>query len=605
VGDRLKYEFRHLGDTTSAGYDPTYYVQEGISKPDSLVMTFEITTEDVIERGATEDIEVFGSTAVYVRDWLVSHINGPINSILVRITDTLCDKTRGEWLIKTDSLNWCDSGECKYQITLTQYEPADTCIKQYLIDDNHRGWFPDGGFVVGTDPITGLPNEQFMHPRYRYCDDIKPQALQNLMFVIAQTILIGFNSLVGPIVWIFQVLDDVLDKLGMGGLPGMSQLEDMYKSFEDKVFGAVLGCNRVHPAPFVRNYFENICSKCGITFESSIFKNPGSLYYNLSHLFAPIKKGLLYDSTKDWIKDNRPAFDLVGYADELKPVFNAKYRLDNGNVFRFERRDYFEIAPIFDFTGADRKFMISDLCYTWNGKEKFANQYFRYEPDTFDVSGNEAGHRFNGVKYWNTNNNPLLKGVEDISAAGWSPQRYTNDGIDKRVIFKALANQTNAQLDGVLLMAQDITGMGKLIIWDGVSDKENARVDKIDYDTYRYGAFPEGWPDDQANISGTDYYVFNKAMMYNPEANAVYPNLYHFRTIDDPNKFSRQAKQWNVTLQLCCEVVNKILIFDPLIDAISAKVDYLVQISPTEEGVITRIEIDYQTMQVRFTGRIR
>lgn len=603
--DRLKYEFRHLGDTTSAGYDPTYREQLYIAGANSLVMTFEVNTDEEIERGVTEDIEVYGPTAVYVGDWLVDHVNGSVNSILVRITDTLCDSSRGEWLIKTDSLNWCDDGECKYKINLVQYEPADTCIKQYLIDDNHRGWFPDGGFVVGTDPITGLPNEQYMHPRFRYCDDIKPQALQNFMFVLAQTILIGFNGLVGPIVWIFQVVDNILDVLGLGGLPGMSQLEDMYKSFEDKVFGAVLGCNRVHPAPFVRNYFENICSKCGITFESSIFNDPGSEYYNLTHLFAPIKKGLLYDSTKDWIMDNKPAFDLVGYAKALKPVFNGKYRLDNGNVFKFERKDFFDTAPIFDFTGDDEKYLLGSICYTWNGKQKFANQYFKYEADTFDVSGNEAGHRFNGLKFWNVNNNPLLKGIDEISAAGWTPQRYTNDGIDKRVIFKALANQTNAQLDGVLLMAQDITGAGKLLIWDGVSEKESARVDKIDYDTYRYGAFPDGWPDDHANISGTDYYVFNKAMMYNPVANPIYPNLYQFREIDDPNLYSRQAKQWHLTMQLCCDVVDRLLIFDPLIDSISAKVDYLVQISDTEEGIIERIEIDYLNARVNLKGRIR
>jgi hypothetical protein len=605
MGDRLKYEFRHLGETASAGYNPNYVVQEYLSGADDTVMTFEVNQDDEIERGITENLEAYGATAVYLRDWLIDHINGPVNSVLVRITDNVCGTSRGEWLIKTDSLQWCDDGLCKYRITLKEYAPEETCLKSTLIYDNHRGWFPEGGFITGNDGMTGAPLDPYMHPRFRYCDDIKPQAVQNFLFVIAQSILIAINSVIGPILGIFQVLDRILRRLRLGGLPGFANLQDMYDSMVDKIFGALLGCNRVHPSPLVRNYFENACSKCGLEFSSRILTDDTSDYYNLTHLFAPVKKGLLYDSTKDWIPDNNPVYNLLTYSKQLKTIFNAKYRIRDSSTFIFERKDFFEEDPIFDFTGDDKKYLLGAVCYSWSGKPKPAYQYFKYDVDSFDTDGNEVGHRFNGIKDWNLANNPLLDGEDTVSATGWSPQRYTNDGVDKRVIFKALANQTKAQLDGVLLMSADITSTGKLIIWDTDSSPESAFAIKMDYDTYRYGAYPQGWPDDQANVSGTDYYVFNWPMYYNPEANGIFPNLYQYRYIDDPNQYSRQAKEWSLTMQLCCYVVDKLLIYDPLQDAISAKVDYLIKLKANETGVITKIEIDNGKAEVRITGHIR
>lgn len=607
---RLKYEFRHLGLDTGAGYDPAWVdLTAFVLKGNDVSFSFKLNADLETEKGITSSLAVFADAAIYIKNWLIDHASASVNSVLIRITDTLCDTTRGEWLVKTDSLQWCDGGICEYRLTLREYDAPLDCLKSTLITDNHRNWFPEDGQPGGKyDYIDGANNPPYIHPRFRYVDDIKPQALQNFLFVIAQGILIAVNTIVGPILLILNAIDAILDFLGMGSDVTSGGLESLLDDLYDSIFGAFLGANRTHPSPLVRSYFINACSKClthsgqRVVFSSTILNAAASDYYNLCHLFAPVKKGVGKDSTKDWIPDNEPIYTAWTYARSLRKIFNAKYRLRDG-VFYFERKDFFDVAPILNFTGADKEWLLGKICYRWSGETKPAYQAFKYAQDSFDTDGNEALHRFNDVAEWNAANNPVLTGEDVVLVTDYSGQRYTNDGIDKRLLFNVMGKKLEI-LDGVLLMSADITSVGKLIIWDVYNTTaKDAQAIRVDYGG---GYNISTWQDDYVYSNSTSgYYIYNWPMYYDPLNNDTYKNLYEFHKIDNPNLASVKNIEWELRLELCCGLVDMLMFEAGNYTEINAKVDYLVILSATQTGIITEIEISYETGEIRLKGKIK
>lgn len=606
--DRLQYEFKHLEVSTAPGYDPTFYTQQDIENPQSADFTFEYDegTREVT-RSNSANITCFGRTAKYVKDWLIDNAYSSVNSILCHITDIGCNDEidLGLWIIKADGLQWCDNVECSINITMTQYSPLTTCLESTLIYDNHRGWFPANGEITGDDPITSLPNDPYMHPRFRYCDDIKPQWVQNFLAAIGEGILVALMTLIGGIVYLFNLIDQIWQYLFNSNLGLSTDLNNMLTDFEAKLFDSILGCNRVHPSPFVRNYFINACSKCGITFSSSILNDVDSQYYALCHLFAPVKKGYLHNiGGRDWIDENHPVFNVKTYAQALQPIFNAKFRLING-TFRFERKDSFDTDYVFDFSGADKNLIIGSFCWGWNGITKPAYQSFKYEQDSFDTDGNTALHRFNGVAEWNPDANPLLSGEDAVLAAGWSGSRYTTDGIEERLAFRALQNNTKTQIGDLLMMDSDITSVGKLLLFDTDSDpSDQAKVVKVDYTTWLSNT-GVAFINDYLDSHPDGYRVFNYGMFYLPGANTFYPNLYEFHKIDNPANFNLKQKQWTVNLDFCCDAISRVLSFNEIDNEITAKVDFMIKTPQGEDAIIRKIQIKYNTLELILIGDMR
>jgi hypothetical protein len=601
---RLQYEFRHLALNTSVGYDPTYYLQSQIEKEDDTEFTFELDAEDEIQKGISTSIVIFGSAYLYVKNWLIDHPNASVHTILVRITDTLAGVQLGEWLLKADSLQWCDDDICRLKITLREYWPELDCLKSTLISDNHRGWFPDNGFIPANDLLTGTPLNQYMHPRIQYCDDIRPQALQNFLFVIAQSILIAFNTAVGPLIWMLQFANSVANTLGLPSPPLYSQIMSLINDIYDATFGAFLGCLRVHPSPFVRNYFINACSKCGIDFESSILNDPASRYYKLVHMFAPVKKGIKRSSSQDWIPDNKPIYNVWLYAKSLKKIFNAKYIL-RSNKFIFERKDAFG-AQIYDFDGADKSKLLDKTCYQWDGEPKPAYEDFKYGVDALDNSGNMAAHRFNDITEFNPGGtNPLLQGHREIYVEGYAPQRYTTDGIEEREVFNQLGLQFSF-LDHHMLLAGDVTQLGKLIVFDDLlSTDQYAEPVRVDVSGWKTTTNVDFSDDYAWTNNDNGYYIYNMPMMYDKVAHPDYPNLYEFHQIDDPNLSSKKNIEWQNSIALCTDDLVLCLFENPGDVVINAKLDYTVKLNAQFDGSIRKIVIDYKNNIIRLFGRVK
>lgn len=604
MAGRLKYEFKHLALDTSPGYDPTWYDYTDYvaiaDKPEFEFSTADGTDPDSlgIDRNIASTIEPFGILHNYLRAWLIDNTYSSVNTVLVKITDIVCNKFMGYWLIKTDNLNWQNGGDCKLSISLIEYAPKTDCLKATTITDNSSlsyGWFPKNGIVPGN-----------IHPKFAYCIDIKPAVLQNFIGVFAQSIVMFLWSMVIGIVSILQVIQWVVNFFGLGWTPA-TDFENQFNSYLKDIMGGYLECERRHPSPFVRNYFINPCHVCGLTFESTILNDNSSIYYGLAHLQANVKKGVKAGDAKDWIWDNAPLHNAISYAYSLKGLFNAKYGVKNG-VFYFERKDYYPVGIVFDFSGADSARLLDFIQYSNTGEKKPATQNLEYALDAIDVSGNEARHRYNGAKGWNINNNPLLDGIDQIDVTDYAAARHTLDGIDKEVSFNIL-NKQYGWFAHYLLLEKGVTDRGKLLIWDGSSPMHEALTIRKVLDDWNMSQYNSDWIYDHAlmNNNLNNYYIYNWPMLYDP--NQTPPdnaNLYHnFHSIDDPNLATLKTIQWKARIELCCDALNSLIYDNTGGDGITARLGELVILDNGSKGEIRSITVNYEKNEILIDGRIK
>lgn len=625
---RLKYEFSHLEQTTSPGFDGTWYdFTSEISDPDNVVFTFgeDNNTSETInqissqgfERSVTGTLEATGTLYSYIAAWLIDHEDAAINMLQVRVTDVTpgCENfSLGTWTVTPDNLDWCDADECRLLFELREYRPLSACLQETLIWDNHQGWFP----------AEGEPIPPHIHPRFRYCDDIKPIALQNFLFIITQGILSGLFMLVNGILVIASFLQDLINAVFGSGTVDFA--DDFQQNIEDQastIMQNMLGCGRMHPAPLVRNYFINACAKCGLEFESNIFNDPSgphSRYYDTCLLSAPVRRGYNIDAgdeatdLRDWISDNRPNETALTLAASLKDLFNAKYLVENG-VFKFNTIDTFPPTIVYDFTDpTDRGLVIDGICYSWNTDKKYASTSVTYSNDSQDQAGNEALHRYNGAKDWATNN-PRYEGVKEIIATKYGVARFSNDGIDQKRIFSvtdgAMFEFLQEHLADTLLLQHDATALYKLLIWDAEnSNPYDATVVKVPTGDYNIADWPNDWI--TQNSSPTPYYVFNNPLFFFPGGTfmGLNENLYNLHEIDDPTKSTIQNKSWRLTLELCCSNLSRLIADDTEGDGVFAHLDYIVQLPPTGAGVeqkgnIKTVILDYKSNEIQLLGDIK
>lgn len=647
MGDRLKYEFSHLAQTTSAGFDSTWYdFTDKISEPDNVVFTFgeDAEPDDVenqissigFQRSVTGNLEATNELWKYIKHWLIDHEDASINAIQVRITDVVCQnggKSLGIWQILYDNLNWCEDGECRGNFTLKEYTPITNCLQQTLVWDNHRNWFPnnDGVPYLKTDSVTGLPIlDPHLHPRFRYCDDIKPQALQNFLWVIAQGIVSGLFLMVSVILLIATAIQDLINAVfGSGTVNFADNLQEQIEDEATTITANFIGCGRMHPAPLIRNYFINACSKCmdsngvRLQFESNIFNDPDGpvpALYNASLLFVPVKEGYKINEGnessdfRDWIMDNRPNETAITLAHSLKDYFNAKFELQNG-VFKFNTKDTFPEVIVYDFTegSPDTSLLVNPICYAWNAEDKYASTKFELGDDSQDMCGNEARHRYNGVKDWATNN-PRYNGIKEIKPEKYCAARFVNDGITEKRIFSvtdgSVFESIAEALDDCLLLQHDTASLYKILVWDGESDKGNASTIKIPVADYPYLKWYNDWI--AQNTTPNPYYVFNYPLLFDEDALGAYsiPNIFKLHEIDNPTLSGLQNKSWEVELELCCSNLDRMVDDDVLGDCVFAHLDYLIQLPPTasgqeQKGNIKSVVLDYPNNAVLIRGDIK
>lgn len=424
-----------------------------------------------VRRTSSSNLGIEADAYRYIKDWLINDVAAPLNAISVKIEHVSCG-TYENWQITRGQVSFCDGNAiCQFDVTLQQQDELYHCIQKEVIADNWQGWFQ----VV---PANGKK-----HPRFSYCNEIKPNG-QLLLQWYVMTAFLATNTItffiiltaINPILWILNRIEDALNSIpGVDvdwNIPEPISLGDIFSAVSQAYIESA-GCGREHPAPLIRDYITNVCDKCGVKvdhitapafFASNISLEASSgtrnsvpnPYFNACFLFAPIKRGIRRfknlnlvfgyqgpNTTDFYIPDNAPLIALSDFLTELARPFNSDWRIKKVNgipYLYFWRQDWFiDTTPVYDFSkGTDDYYKIVEgMCFEAYEIKYPATVDGLYSSDAVDTCGNEALRRMNGYAYafGETDNNPLFEGILDSKTQFFGATKFRLDGASTDYIY--------------------------------------------------------------------------------------------------------------------------------------------------------------------------
>lgn len=443
-----------------------------------------------VKKGVAGTISITGESYRLIKKWLIDDISAPFNQVEVKIEDVGCGFYEG-YVIKSSDLTYCESGFCQFDLNIKQRDQGLECIKKTVINDNWQGWFPDDGV-----PLNGKK-----HPRFSYCNEVRPNGTLILQLSIfastfATNIVMTFLILItiNPILFILNAIENILGQ--NWGIPGPLNLGDMFAGAAASMLESS-GCGREHPSILIRDYISNVCDKCGIgydpitipiffgqtiTIETSdqnrgnngiiTTQNP---HFWATYFYAPAKRGIRrfgnlslallspgftnQNTNQFWIPENAPNLALDQFLDQLKEHYNAEWRIRNGMLY-FWRKDWFKDgAYLYDFSlnGADRNKILEGICFETNEVKQPATCYGLYQTDGADsneAGGGNGNGQMNGIVSFVNNspntlasalvdNNPSYEGTLD-KTTGFGATKFRLDGASTDYLYDALQVCINA-----------------------------------------------------------------------------------------------------------------------------------------------------------------
>lgn len=448
-------------------------------------------SEDVSVYSAT--IELRGSAYSYIYENLVCAPNPRLVSAECVVYSSCCKNEDGSDLIvfngkiKGSDLNWCEN---KCSLTATVSDNSEDgkklkCLKNILIYDRES---PDGSIATNGE-------DQFRQSPYlTYCLEIRPKVLHEVIMILGILMINIIRPIVFVVALIVTVINAIIgavnnipgvniDKIDFDGNDDTNAFEEM-NAWLNQLRDYIVACGRKHKTPFVHSYLENIASLCGMTLESSIF-GVGGYYHNSIRLDATnYEKGQRTASKiEETYRANRPNLNGRQYLDSLKE-FNIDWRID-GNILRVEHRSELTGEKWFDIDELEKDQVIR-LCYSFDTESPCAYGDYSYTKDGVDKTGDEVRPEWAGVIDWNSPPQENLEGLCDnkirYGTAQFRRDKFRPDvaAIDKPIYDNALAFPNLKQYKNVLLMDNGTTTLPKLLTWDGESDLEDARVERIE-----------------------------------------------------------------------------------------------------------------------------
>lgn len=549
----------------------------------SLKLIKSLDDQNDPQKNTTGEIECFGDAYTFIKTNLIDSVNLYSNAICVEIYDELCGQTMN-FKIGTQNLKWCDGEECRINLTLIEHDPVIDCVKNTVISDNTNGDYQ------------AFPSSGNIHPRFRYCDVIKP------------TFFFGF------IVTFVNAIDAFILSLNLVLLSFFTPLLNTINLFFGTSYTppqipytatALLGCNRLYPSPFVRSYIENVCTLCGVTVDDTtdpIFHDSASNFHNTALLTAFTTKGVQQSSGKDYIVNNRPSWTLFDLMSKLKMPFNGRFFFKNNTELHFNRKDLIGVqlwgaTPSIDVssTGADNKYLLGNVCFNWNGEGKPSRINMKYSHDMSDNIGNELLCRFNG-EYITPGGNPNYNTPVERITPDFGAMSFVLDGKDTiwdaNLEYSLGAVLAGSSFSGALKTQGDTLQLAKLIIWDGTSPIMDARPVSDAWTPY---SGIQAFSDDEGGffpISASDLFNFNFPMSFDPDAEAIAStNLWDFHKIDIPSASKKTNQSFILKLQFCCQYTSLQLYMSVQLE--------------NDQGEINSIEYDYATREILIKGNLK
>ena len=297
--------------------------------------------EGVLTKSYSNELTFYGDGYNILKAALIDDPNGFVGEVKAEIFDECCGKLVLDGIIRGDSIDWCEP-ECWITAQVIEKTPELDCLKSTLIYDDHN-------FFLNRP-----------QKKLRYCVEMRPQfvteillqlyfilylALIPIVFAVAGFIYAwqGIFYIICSAVCIIPGTDCTQDDCNQSEITNPAALWTRVGELMESLSNRLIQCQWYHPTALVRDYIENVCDKCGLTFQSSILNDPASPYYNLLLFSAPVRKGYKpADTEPRLIKDNLPIETVDTLMQRhLKPLFNARYWIVD-NVLIFERKDYFQ-----------------------------------------------------------------------------------------------------------------------------------------------------------------------------------------------------------------------------------------------------------------------
>jgi len=504
---------------------PVAYPSASLSEPKFTLRRKNEDSETAVS--FTGELLFTGTDYDYIYQKLVLDPQAINNSIELKFVDDCCGDKEYFFLIKPESLKWCDNS-CEITANAVEYNAATrayACLESTLIWDDFAGFWSK------------------THPKVKYCLEYRPSLLQDFVLIAGLFVIMGTNALIftlvttlGPLILTINGIISAINTLGgnlnpisLGGTSSFLGMIQYIFNLMGNIGGQLVsGCGFEHPAPLVRDYITNVCAKCGLGFSSSILDEPNTSkpnndYFNLLYFSAPIKSGnngVLYFGKPfvNYIDANKPIHNGKTFMDELKEPFNAGWDISN-NVLRFERRDFFQVqTPWFNATVYDSSKIISQ-CFEWSSQRRPAYADIGYQRDALDWVGSEANPVWSELIGWNPANNPIQKGPF-TKIFPYSTARFRKDGIDRDVLgdydwMPAGIGTAIKANPNCMLMNSGTSWIPKLLIWnDSVSPIQAAEIISYNKAGYAYAYNYPMWVDTggTGNLYDRFWYIENPSL---------------------------------------------------------------------------------------------
>jgi hypothetical protein len=438
-----------------------------------ITTSIDVETEDgeSVKKSVTQNLTFYGATYEYIKAELIDPADGLLKEIPFRV-EHVCEGQSVVvfvGVIQGQTISWCE-GECRVECTAiekTSQSQMMDCLESRTVYD-------------------GLLDEA--HPRMTYCDEIRPDWLHITVLILGQLLQIILTVLT-PIVIIFATIVAVINAIiafvnitGAGIDPidfDGDESTNLLQEWQDLTFTLgerLIGCGRMHPSMLIRRIFQYQCQVCGGAFQSTIFTDPASEYYNTVLFNAQVKKGTL-EETGSLISENLPVMSPASLLRKLKTVFNAKYAIRTiGGVptLVFERKDAIQTTAIWvdPMVLKDEGRLVDNLCYEWDSDALPAYMNGGYSEDPSDEAGNEARAVYRDIVEWNNPFNPAQKGEYAIQFEfGMCRNRrdaYEVDTLDSILFWPTMVQASNLY-GNAMLLTRGVASLPKLLIWNGAT----------------------------------------------------------------------------------------------------------------------------------------
>ncbi len=452
-------------------------------------------------------------------DFLVEQLFTPPcrNQLCIRLYIECCDRYI-DYLITPGGMVHCPD-ECTISGVASGVYDTDTCMARL-----NKIWWTNNGVDQGE-----------------FKDNITTQA--NIPYCGGGSFwLFLLGAILGPI-------------LSVGALLGVGE----------KVLERLAGCGKSHGIYKIREIIEFNLKRCGLSFKSNIL-NAGGKYDCLSIVCAQNVEG--QSDCPLWIDLNAPIVSFVELMNDLKKVFNADYRIVDGQ-FCFDTEEDLNARYKDVLTDVDKSYRdgLADEppCYAMEEDDRCAYGRFEYSSDSLDSSANTVKNIYNDLVEWN---DPPQKGRNKECACileNFSPAAFAGDVYH-------ISDKDQALFSG---NPQVYRPFGALILTEGVSEK----CKLLNVASYRngpgncnYAIVENKIADNQTGTldvleTGDQYnpfplhqrHIFNCSLLFAEQA--PWPELYKcYHATEDPRNADK--KKWIINQfseDIRCEVFDSVL----------------------------------------------